>query len=129
MANYSPRLFIFQCSSETYLSCMEHSLFGSNTEWPLSIKQGDYCLLHHYDAGTLLGLWQADGDGARNIAKKAWSGRFPYQVKVKLVSGKATEVSKELLAELGGDPANGKFDNKVADDIASRIVNTMTQRK
>ncbi len=129
METQSPQLFVFQCSSETYLSCMEHSLFGSNIERPLSIKQGDYCLLHHYDAGTLLGLWQADGDGARNIVKKAWSGRFPYQVKVKLVYGKATEVSKELLAELGGDPANGKFDNIVADEIASRIVNTMTQRK
>ncbi len=129
METQSRQLFVFQCSSETYLSCMEHSLFGSNTESPLSIKQGDYCLLHHYDAGTLLGLWQADGDGARNIVKKAWRGRFPYRVEVKLFSGKATEVPKDLLTELGGDPANGKFDNKVADDIASRIVNTMTQRK
>jgi hypothetical protein len=123
------RLFVFQCSSDTYLTCMEHSLFGANTEWPLSIKRGDYCLLHHYDAGTLLGLWQADGDGARNIVKKAWNGRFPFQVKVKLVSGKANEVPKDLLAELGGDAASGKFDHKVTGELAARIVDAMKQSK
>jgi hypothetical protein len=127
--NETKRLFVFQCSAETYLTCMEHSLFGSNKEWPLSVKRGDYCLLHHYDAGTILGLWQADGDGARNVVKQSWNGRFPYQVKVKLVSGKAIEVPKTLLGELGADPATGKFDERIVCEIASRIIQEMKQAK
>jgi len=104
-------------------------LFGSNTEWPLSIKQGDYCLLHHYDAATLFGLWQAQCAGGRNIVKKAWNGRIPYQVKVKLVSGKATAVTKTLLEELGADPSTGKFDERIVGEIASRIIQEMKQAK
>jgi hypothetical protein len=129
METQSPQLFVFQCSSETYLTCIQHSLLGSNITWPLSIKKGDYCVLHHYDAGILLGMWQAESDGARDIVKKAWNGRFPYQVKVKLVSGKAIEVPKTLLEELGADPATGKFDERIVGEIASRIIHEMKQAK
>ncbi len=45
--------FIFECSSSTYLDCVEKNLFGSNKLWPLEIKAGDYCLLHHYKVGEL----------------------------------------------------------------------------
>ena len=59
----TPPTFIFECSSNTYLDCVEKNLFGSNKPWPLEIKTGDYCLLHHYEIGGLLGLWQATCDG------------------------------------------------------------------
>jgi hypothetical protein len=45
--------FIFECSSTTYLDCVEKNLFGSNKPWPMQIKAGDYCLLHHYEIGGL----------------------------------------------------------------------------
>lgn len=57
--------FIFECSSSTYLDCVEKNLFGSNKPWPLEIKTGDYCLLHHYEIGGLLGLWQATCNGEK----------------------------------------------------------------
>jgi len=84
--------FIFECSSNTYLDCVEKNLFGSNKPWPLEIKTGDYCLLHHYEIGGLLGLWQATCDGGKNLVPKVWGGKFPYQVKVKLVIPKVTDV-------------------------------------
>jgi len=59
--------FIFECSSSTYLDCVEKNLFGSNKPWPLEIKTGDYCLLHHYEIGGLLGLWQATTNGGKNL--------------------------------------------------------------
>ncbi len=67
--------FIFECSSNTYLDCVEKNLFGSNKPWPLEIKTGDYCLLHHYEIGGLLGLWQATCDGGKNLVPKVW-GKF-----------------------------------------------------
>ncbi|MEJ7592338.1 MAG: hypothetical protein WKF77_12375 [Planctomycetaceae bacterium] len=67
-----PATFIFECSSSTYLDCVEKDLFGSNKPWPLQIKAGDYCLLHHYEIGGLLGLWQATCDGGKNLVPKVW---------------------------------------------------------
>ena len=65
--------FVFECSSSTYLDCVEKNLFGSNKPWPLEIKAGDYCLLHHYEIGGLLGLWQATSSGGKNIVLETQS--------------------------------------------------------
>jgi hypothetical protein len=59
--------FIFECSSSTYLDCVEKNLFGSNKPRPLEIKAGDYCLLQHYEIGGLPGLWQARSSGRKSI--------------------------------------------------------------
>ena len=115
-------IFIFECSSNTYLDCVEKNLFGSNKAWPLEIKEGDYCLLHHYEIGGLLGLWQATCDGGRNLVPKIWGGKFPYQVKVNLVIPKVTDVPKKLLAGFGIDPAKGRFDNCVDEDLAEDLI-------
>jgi hypothetical protein len=91
------------------MDCMEKSLFGSNKPWPLEIKQGDYCLLHHYDGG-------------KNIVPKTWGGKFPYQVRIQLAIPKAIEVPRSLLAELGADPSVGRFDPYVSGDQAKGIL-------
>ncbi len=114
--------FIFECSSTTYLDCVEKNLFGSNKPWPLEIKTGDYCLLHHYEIGGLLGLWQATSNGGKNVVTKIWGGKFPYQVKVKLVIPKVTDVPKSVLQKLGVDAAVGRFDNCLDDDTAEDLV-------
>lgn len=110
-------VFVFECSSSTYMDCMEKSLFGSNKPWPLEIKQGDYCLLHHYEIGGLLGLWRATSDGGKNIVPRIWGGKFPYQVRIQLSIPKAIEVPRSLLAELGADPSVARFDPCL--DVAS----------
>ena len=117
--------FIFECSSTTYLDCVEKNLFGSNKPWPLEIKAGDYCLLHHYEIGGLLGLWQATSNGGKNLVPKIWGGKFPYQVKVKLVIPTVTEVPKKVLTKLGIDPAVGRFDNCVDEDTAEDLVRSL----
>ena len=118
----NPSTFIFECSSSTYLDCVEKNLFGSNKPWPLEIKTGDYCLLHHYEIGGLLGLWQATCDGGKNLVPKIWGGKFPYQVKVKLVLPQVTEVSRSVLAQLGVDPARGRFDNCLDEEMAEDLI-------
>lgn len=117
--------FVFECNSGTYLDCVEKSLFGSNKPWPLDIKEGDYCLLHHYEIGCLLGLWIATANGGRNLVPKIWGGKFPFQVRVKLVIPKVTEVSRQVLANAGVDPAVGRFDNPVDENLARVIIQSM----
>ena len=117
--------FVFECSSNTYLDCVGKNVFGSNKPWPLEIKAGDYCLLHHYEIGGLLGLWKATTDGGRNLVPKMWGGKFPYQVKVQLVIPKVADVPKKLLADFGIDPAKGRFDNCVDDDLAEDLIRAM----
>ena len=117
--------FIFECSSSTYLDCVEKNLFGSNKPWPLEIKTGDYCLLHHYEIGGLLGLWQATCNGGKNLVPKVWDGKFPYQVRVKLVIPKVTDVPKKVLTKPGVDAAVGRFDNCADEDMAEDLVRSL----
>ena len=120
-----PKTYIFECSSNTYLDCVEKSLFGSNKSCPLEIKAGDYCLLHHYEIGGLLGLWQATCNGGRNLVPKIWGGKFPFQVRVKLLLPKVTEVPQKLLAELAMNPAVGRFDNCLDEDLAEDLIRSL----
>jgi hypothetical protein len=124
-----PSVFIFECSSSTYLDCVEKNLFGSNKPWPLEIKTGDYCLLHHYEIGGLLGLWQATSNGGKNLVPKIWGGKFPYQVKVKLVIPKVTEVPKSVLKKLGVDAAVGRFDNCVDEEFGEDLIRSLLPPK
>ncbi len=116
------RTHIFECSSSTYLDCIEKSIFGSNKPWPLEIKIGDYCLLHHYEVGGLFGLWKASSDGGKNLAPKLWGGKFPYQVRVKLEIPKILDVPSKLLSSLGADATMGRFDPTVDDQMAEQII-------
>jgi hypothetical protein len=88
----------------------------------LQIVPGDYCLLHHYEAGAVFGLWQASSSGGRNLVPKAWGKRFPYQVKVTRVSADIAEVPKELLAEFKLDPAHGGLGTCLNSRLAEKIV-------
>jgi hypothetical protein len=74
------KTFVFQCNSGTYLDCVEKNLFGSNKPWPLDIQTGDYCLLHHYEVGSLLGLWTATSNGGRNLVPKSGAGSFRFRL-------------------------------------------------
>ncbi len=124
----APNTFIFECGSSTYLHCVEKNLFGSNKPGPLEIKAGDYCLLHHYEIGGLLGLWQATSSGGKNLVPKIWRGRFPWQVKVKLVIPKVMDVPKAVLQRLGIDAAVGRFDNCVDEDTAEDLVQALLSK-
>ncbi len=63
--------------------------------------------------------------GDENLAPKMWSGKFPYQVKVKLVLPKITEIPKKILADLGVNPAVGRRDNCVDEDLAEDLIQGM----
>lgn len=116
------KTFVFKCSSGTYLDCVGKNVFGSNEPWPLEIRQGDYCLLHHYEIGGLFGLWEAVSNGGQNLAPGLWKGKFPFQVKTKLLLPSVATVSADVLASIGANPASCSFDSCLDDDMANSIV-------
>jgi hypothetical protein len=57
------------------------------------------------------GVWRAECDGARNIVPKAWGGRFPFQVKVKLLTSEIVEIPKPIVTPIAATSTNGRLDN------------------
>ena len=100
-------------------------MFGSNKPWSLEVKEDDYCLLHHYELGSLLGLWKATSNGGRNLVPRIWGGKFPFQAKVKLVLPRITDVPQKLLVDLGLNPAIGRFDNCLDHDLADALIRSL----
>ena len=117
--------FVFECNSNTYLDCVGKNVFGSNKPWPLEIQPDDYCLLHHYEIGGLLGLWKATSNGGRNLVPKLWGGKFPFQVQVQLVLPAIAGVDQNVLSNLGVNPAIARFDNCLESDLADELVRSM----
>lgn len=96
MPSVTPKLFVFQCSGNTYMECIEKGVFGSNDPWPLQVKAGDALLLH-YEYDTLFGLWRAATDGGKKLVAKAWGGKFPFQARITLVTPSIVELPKGTL--------------------------------
>ena len=59
---------------------------------------------------------------------KLWNGKFPYEVKVKLMTSKVVEVPKSVLTEFDVNPAVCRFDSVLDEDFAEAIVASL-QRK
>ena len=104
---------IFECNSDTCSECIQNGLFASNLPWPLEVKTGDICFLYLFTAGTLFGVWRAERDGALNIIPRIWGGRFPFQIKVRLVSSEIVEVPAPIVAAIAADSSNGRLDNRL----------------
>lgn len=121
MSDQSRPVCIFECSSNTYLDCVQKGLFGSNLPWPLQVKAGDLCFLYHYEVGSLFGVWRAS-DGARNIVPRAWGGRFPFQVKVKLLTPEIVEIPKTIMTAIAATSTNGRLDNLLDTGRAGELV-------
>jgi hypothetical protein len=123
----SPKTCIFECSSNTYLECIQNNLFASNLPWPTQVNEGDFCFLYHYELSTLFGLWQATAKGGRNLVPRVWGGRFPFQVRVRLVVPSILEFPKAAVPEAALNPETGKFGNILTADQGDtllRLINT-----
>ena len=77
--------FIFACTNSSQNECFERLLFGSNKVYgatAIRVKKGDFLFLWNLDSDLLYGVFQATTDAQLNIIPEAWSGNYPYQVKV-----------------------------------------------
>jgi len=119
------RSFVFECSTGTYLECIEKGVFGSNVPWPLEVRKGDYCLLRHYEVGTVFALWRAETDGGRKLVPRAWGGRFPFQARVALVSPGIIEVPAKVVEDYIASPATGRHDNVIEGKRAEGLLRAL----
>lgn len=80
--------FFMLCTNVTEKECIERGLFG-DLEWRIrflsTIKKGDIGFLLNVFSDQLLGIFQAESSAQLNLIPDAWGGRFPAQVKVKLI--------------------------------------------
>jgi len=117
--------YVFECSDNTYIDCIQKGVFGSNMPWPLQVAKGDFCLLHHYVVGTLFALWRAETDGGKDIVAKAWGGRFPFQAKIALVTPDIIEVPRQVIDEYVVNPATARLDNVIEGQRAEGLIQAL----
>ncbi len=121
----SPKVYVFICSSESYIGCIEKSVFGSDLPWPMQIVEGDYAFYTTTRLGLSSDFGRPSSNGGRNLVPKAWGKKFPYQVKVALASSKVIEVPKELMTEFKVNASVGRFDSLVESHLGAKIIETM----
>ena len=78
----STNVFIFESNTGTHPECLHRELFGAKRNWPLKVRKGDLCFLFNYDEKLLHGIWEASTDGGTKLVPDAWSGNYPYQVRI-----------------------------------------------
>ncbi len=99
------RGFIFACSNKTEKECFNRMLFGTDNVYGpvvIRIRKGDLLFLVNMDKDILYGVFEAICDGGFQFVPEAWKGKYPYQVKVRLLSDLITlSHAKRLLSKFG----------------------------
>jgi DNA modification methylase len=96
--------YIFACTNKSQNECFDLLLFGSNRvngAVVMRVKKGDFLFLWNLDSDLLFGVFRAASNAQLNIVPEAWSGNYPYQVKVEPL-GKVVPLmeAKKLLVSL-----------------------------
>lgn len=115
---------IFECNDITQFECFERNLFGAKAAWPLSVKAGDLCFLFNYYGQEKLnyGVFQAVGNGARNIVAGAWGSQYPCQVRVQLCSKERIAVPRSNIGSIVTDPDSLRVRNKLFGEPAQKLL-------
>jgi hypothetical protein len=115
-------VWIFEANAQTHHECLSLALFGSNKNWPLQVRVGDITFLYNYDEKQIYGVWLADSNGALNIDKQAWNGRYPFQARVKRASSTVQSIPKANVWPFICKPDSGYVFNKLWGDRAHNLV-------
>ncbi|MEM3395512.1 MAG: DNA methyltransferase [Nitrososphaerota archaeon] len=95
------RGFVFACTKKTEAECLDRLLFGTERFYGpivIRVRRGDLLFLNNLDTDTLSGVFKAVSDGGFNIQPEAWNGKYPYQVKVKILGERIIlKNAKEIL--------------------------------
>jgi hypothetical protein len=92
--------FFMLCTNETEKDCLERGLFGDQ-EWLFPylkvIKKGDIGFLINVSNDEIIGVFEAVGPARLNIVPEAWGGKFPAQIKVKLITREVQRIDRASL--------------------------------
>jgi len=119
--------FIFTCSDKTESECFERSLFGTDRIYGpvvIRIRKDDLLFLVNIDTDTLYGVFKAVSDGGFKIVPEAWKGRYPYQVKVKIL-GEVIEIpqAKKILKKFEVRRNTPLYGKKLLDFLNLFVLN------
>jgi len=82
------RGFIFACTEKTESEILSRCLLGTDRVYGpivIRIRKGDLLFLNNVDTNRLYGVFKATSDGGFKIEPEAFGGRYPYQVKVRIL--------------------------------------------
>ena len=113
------RGFIFACTQQSDKECFERLLLSAEKSYGpvvIRIRKGDLLFLNNLDTDTLFGVFKAVSDGDINIEPGAFGGRYPYQVKARLLGDKiAVPKAKRVLSHFKVTRNSPLFGRKLID--------------
>jgi SpoVK/Ycf46/Vps4 family AAA+-type ATPase len=137
------KCFIMQCSLNTEFECLQLNLFGAFSSQYDQLKKvdiGDIGFLYNTHTEVLIGVFVAQSRAQSNIIPSAWNGKFPVQVKVRLLGkekrlNNALDIFKQIglkikiLRSGNKAPAFFIYDKKYTQDLLVRFSSIDTVRR
>jgi hypothetical protein len=92
--------FFMICTNDTEGECLDRGLFGDQ-EWLFPylqvIKKGDIGFLINVSNDEIIGVFEAVEPARLNIVPEAWGGKFPAQIKVRLITRVVQRIDRASL--------------------------------
>lgn len=109
------RGFFFTCTDKSEKECFKRQLMGTTKVYGpivIRIREGDLLFLINLTSDILYGVFKAVSDGGFNLEPEAWKGKYPYQVRFKVL-GDVIKINgaKNILRKFGvkrNKPLHGK---------------------
>lgn len=117
--------FIFLCNGETKPECYRYRVFGlprGNLDIVEKIKPGTKLFLFDFGMKRLYGIYTAISRGGMNLEPAAFNGKFPAQVRFKIVSDCLPLAESALKHAIKDNYQGSKFRQELSTEQVKTLV-------
>ncbi|XP_011018482.1 PREDICTED: uncharacterized protein LOC105121512 isoform X2 [Populus euphratica] len=117
--------FIFLCNGETKPECYRYRVFGlprGNLDIVEKIKPGTKLFLFDFGVKRLYGIYTAVSRGGMNLEPAAFNGKFPAQVRFKIVSDCLPLAESALKHAIKDNYQGSKFRQELSAEQVKTLV-------